>query len=303
MSKKIVVYGKNGQLGTALAKVLGEDAVIFANSEHDFSLIQNIKNALEAVDIKAVINATAYTNVNKAEEEEELANKANCEIPKAMAGYCKERDVPFIHFSTDYVFPGEGDKPYKEDDKTSPLNAYGRSKLAGEEAVAEIGGKYLIFRTSWVYNATHPNFLNTMLKLGADREELSIVADQFGAPSYAPHLAMATKEIIDSPEFQRPSPQPSPEGRGGSGDFPSGIYHMCGAGETSWHGFASAIFDAARTNGATLKIKEVKPISSEEFPTPAKRPKNSRLDCSKLRKTFDVSMPSWEDGLKECFSD
>lgn len=283
----IVVYGQNGQLGNALAKILQDNAVVFASREYDFSNLENIQQALKNIDAKVIINATAYTDVNKAETDEEAAFKANALIPEALAKYCKQEVIPFIHYSTDYVFPGVGEKPQNEDTQTSPLNAYGRTKLAGEEKIIAVGGKYLIFRTSWVYNHSHKNFFTTMLKLAAERESLSVVRDQYGAPTYAAHLAKATLEILRYCEQL-------------NGKFPSGIYHLCNSGVTSWHGFAEAIFEEAKNAGITLKVKEVKAIPADDFPTPAKRPHNSLLDCSRVYNVFGVKMPDWQDGLKEC---
>lgn len=287
MKNPIIIYGKTGQLASALAEILGLDAIIFASTEYDFSNIENVRKALGGIKAKVIINATAYTDVNKAESEEDAAYKANALIPEALAKYCLEKDMVFIHYSTDYVFAGDGDKPHTESAPTSPLNAYGRTKLAGEEKIKQIGGKYLIFRTSWVYDHSRKNFLTTMLKLGTERETLSIVSDQFGAPTYAPHLAAATLEIL-----QKASD---------SSIFPSGIYHLCNSGSTCWHGFAVEIFKEAKANNIPLKVTEVKAISANEFPTPAKRPQNSRLDCSLAQKTFGVEMPLWQDGLKESF--
>lgn len=282
----VVIYGKNGQVGTALKAILGDGAIVFASSDYDFSELGNIQNALNGISPKAVINAAAYTDVNKAESEEEAALKGNALVPEALAKYCKARDIPFITYSTDYVFPGNSNVPQKEGDATAPLNAYGRSKLVGEQKVAAVGGKYIILRTSWVYDHSHKNFFVTMMKLGAERESLSIVGDQLGAPTYAPHLAAATVEILNKVY--------------NAVQFPSGIYHLCNSGFTSWHGFASAIFEELRGAGFALKVQDVKVISSDEFPTPARRPLNSRLDCSLALKTFGVKMPDWGDGLKEC---
>ncbi len=282
---KTIIYGKTGQLASALAHELQDKAVIFASTEYDFSNIENIKHALENIDAGAIINATAYTDVNKAETEEDAAYKANALIPEALALYAREKNIPFIHYSTDYVFSGESDEPHKESELPAPLNAYGRTKLAGEKKVAAIGGKYLIFRTSWVYDHKGKNFLNTMLKFAKERESLSVVSDQFGAPTYAAHLAKATINILNNLE---------------ENNFPSGIYHLCNSGFTSWHGFAEEIFKIARKNGIELKVNEVKPISASEFPTPAKRPANSMMDCSLVSKTFGITMPDWKDGVREC---
>jgi len=295
MSSSIVIYGQNGQLGAALASILKNRAVVFASSEYDFSNIENIRNALKGIDAEAVINAAAYTDVNKAQSEENQAYKANALIPEALAKYCFEKKITFVHYSTDYVFSGDGNLPNKENQATAPLNVYGVTKLAGEEIIKHIGGKYLIFRTSWVYDSSRKNFLTTMLKLGAQRETLRVVADQYGAPTYAPHLAAATLEIL----HKLPINSPFTKGEAG---FPSGVYNLCGGGEVSWHGFAVAIFKQARNLGITLKIQDVIPITSDEFVTPAKRPKNSRLDCKLAEKTFNVKLPDWQDGLNEALN-
>ena len=178
-----------------------------------------------------------------------------------------------------------GDGPRTEDATTGPLNVYGHSKLEGERAITKSGGKYLIFRTSWVYDAFGKNFLNTMLRLGADRETLNVVADQHGAPTYAPHLATVAIAALEK-AIAMPT-------------FPSGIYHAVNMGETTWHGFASAIFDAARAASIPLKIKTVEPIPSSAYPVPAKRPLNSRLSTRKLRETFGLSLPDWKEGVRE----
>jgi len=283
MNNPIVIYGKNGQVGAALAELLGRNAVVFASSEYDFSNIENVRNALKGIEPKAIINAAAYTDVNKAETEENQAHKANALIPEELAKYSLEKNIPFVHYSTDYVFSGEGNLPHKEDEATAPLNSYGRTKLAGEEKIKQVGGKYLIFRTSWVYDSCRRNFLTTMLKLGAERETLSIIDDQYGAPTYAPHLSKATLEILEKALQKQ--------------EFPSGIYHLCGSGEVSWYGFSVEIFKEASKLGVVLKVQNVKPITSSEFPSPAERPKNSRLDCKLATKTFGVKLPNWQDGL------
>jgi dTDP-4-dehydrorhamnose reductase len=182
------------------------------------------------------------------------------------------------------VFDGSGTKPWQETDATAPLNAYGRSKREGEERIEAVGGKYLIFRTSWVYDETGKNFLNTMLRLGAERDELKVVNDQFGAPTYARHLAVATLQAL--------------ENANNSAAFPSGIYHLCGGGQTSWAGFAEQIFHLSHLD------KEVKVygIPASSYPTPAKRPYNSRLDCSKAQQILGVALPDWREGLRECLS-
>jgi dTDP-4-dehydrorhamnose reductase len=225
--------------------------------------------------------------VDNAEKEEKLAFTVNAESPAILAGYSASRDIPFVNFSSDYVFDGSGDTPWREEDATSPLNAYGCSKLASENAVAVAGGKYLIFRTSWVYDAEGKNFLNTILRLAGERDELRIINDQFGAPTYAAHLA---KAAISALEVALAKPV-----------FPSGIYHLCNSGVTTWHGFASFIIAQARKNPVNaIKVKNIYPIPASEYPLPAKRPFNSRLDCTKVKSLLNVSMPTWEHGVEDC---
>ncbi|MEI6730959.1 MAG: sugar nucleotide-binding protein, partial [Pseudomonadota bacterium] len=197
-----------------------------------------------------------------------------------------EKSIPFVHFSTDYVFPGDGENAWNEEDEQAPLNAYGRSKLAGEEAISHIGGKYLIFRTSWLYDSAGKNFFNTILRLSHEREELRIIDDQFGSPTYVPHLAKAALQALQNA-------QELPQ-------FPSGIYHLCSGGVTSWYGFACEIIGRAGQFDPQIKTKNIVPILASEYPLPAKRPHNSRLDCSKAAEILGVQMPLWQDGLQEC---
>jgi len=278
-----IVIGKNGQLAQAFKYLLGDKAVYFSHSDLDFTDIEKIRETLSKYNAEAIINTCAYTAVDKAEEEEDKARKANALLPKAIATYCKNADIPFIHYSTDYVFSGQGDGPYNEGDKTSPINIYGKTKLEGERSVIETGGKYLIFRTSWVYDGYNKNFFCTMMRLGKEREELSVVDDQIGAPTYAPALAKRTLEALNNIQ----------------GEFPSGVYHLCGAGQTSWYGFASKIFEKAKKQGIQLKIHKINPIPSSSYPTPAKRPLNSRLNCSKAESVLKIKMPNWQISLEE----
>jgi dTDP-4-dehydrorhamnose reductase len=285
LQNPILIYGKNGQVGSSLGKI-AKNAIIIGSSDADFSTLENIENALQDINPKAIINATAYTNVDLAESEADAAHNANVLIPKALATYCKNKYIPFIHYSTDYIFSGEKNSPYDENDPPAPLNIYGKTKLAGEQAIEQIGGKYLIFRTSWVYDHVHKNFLTTMLRLGREREELSIVSDQIGTPTYAPDLAESTLKILYNILNLN--------------DFPSGIYHLCNGGQTSWYDYANAIFAIARKKNIPLKVKKVMPILAEEYPTPAKRPLNSRLDCSKAKSVLNVTTPDWRDSLEKC---
>lgn len=282
----ILVIGYRGQVGSALRSILGTRCTAIDQDEIDLSQPVQMSGVLEKFRPSIVINAAAYTAVDRAESEEALALKVNAEAPGAMAEYCAKTGIPFVHYSTDYVFPGTGSRPWVETDPTGPLNAYGRTKLAGEKAVVRAGGKHLIFRTSWVFDALGSNFLRAMLKLGRERETLRVVSDQIGAPTYAPHLAQATLKALDAASVRTP--------------FPSGVYHLSQAGETSWHQFAQAIFREASDRGIQLSVKSVEAISTTDYPTPAKRPLNSRLNCRKAHETLGVSLPDWQSGLKEC---
>lgn len=285
--KPLLVIGGNGQLGKALRR-LCPDAVFLDRRTLDLAHPAEVSEKLEAYDPCAVINAAAYTQVDHAEHEERLAITINGESPAAIAIYCASRTIPLVHFSSDYVFNGSGDLPWREEDVPCPLNAYGRSKLAGEEAITHIGGKYLILRTSWVYDAEGKNFLNTIVRLAAEREELKIVSDQYGAPTYAGHLARASLDALQNAMQHE--------------IFPSGIYHLCNAGVTSWHGFASSIIAQAQQQGRELKVKTIIPIATADYPLPAARPANSRLDCSKIMDCLAIKMPDWQCGLTECMS-
>jgi len=285
VTKPLLVIGGDGQLARAY-KALRPDALFLGRSVADLAVPDKLSEVLERYNPSALINAAAYTQVDNAESEEKLATVVNAESPTAMAIYCSRKRIPFVHFSSDYVFDGSGDTPWKEDDTPAPLNAYGRSKLAGEDAIARIGGDHLIFRSSWVYDAEGKNFVNTILRLASEREELRIIADQFGAPTYATHLAVASLKAL---EVAMAAPQ-----------FSSGIYHLCNSGVTTWHGFATAIVESARAIGLPVKTRYVRAIPASEYPLPAKRPANSRLDCTKALSMFGVSLPTWQEGLAAC---
>ena len=285
----ILVTGVSGQVGSSLVDILKDKVVALTRSDLDLSRPDDIRRVLEKHRPGSIINPAAYTMVDKAESESELAHAINGTAPRIMAEYCRDNRIPLVHFSTDYVFDGSGENYWREDDIPSPLSVYGASKLAGEQAILETANgtamKYLIFRTSWVYDASGKNFLNTMLRLGREREELKVVADQYGAPSYAPFLASAASECLEKAE-KMPV-------------FPSGIYNLCCAGTTTWHGFAQEIFRLFREKGENLKVQNVLPIKSEEYPTPARRPLNSRLNLEKIMNTFNIYIPNWEECLIE----
>lgn len=291
MSSPFLIIGKGGQLANAFAEALGACAIAFGLPELDLNkpdFISTLDKLLAGRKVEVIINTAAYTAVDKAEGEgRQDAFRINGEAPGKLAHWSKKHNVPLVHFSTDYVFEGADDKPHKETEPPMPVNAYGESKLAGERAIMAVLGQHCIFRTSWLYDATGANFFNTMLKLMSQKESLNVVSDQIGAPTYAPHLARAVLKVLDVPEF------------------PSGVYHLAASGETSWHGFAQAIFALATSPNSGQKspiiCQQVHPIPSSQYPTPAKRPLNSRLDCSKVKTRFGVEMPDWKIGLKECF--
>jgi dTDP-4-dehydrorhamnose reductase len=282
----IAVLGAGGQLGRALTAQLGARCVPLTRADLDITDPEATAAALERIGPSVLINAAAYTAVDKAETEVEEAFRSNGEAPGALARWCVQRDIPFVHYSTDYVFSGEGERAWTESDPVSPINAYGRSKLEGERQVGAAGGRWLILRTSWVYDATARNFLTTMLRLGEEREALSVVDDQWGAPTYAGDLATATLSILDRAQ--------------GETRFSSGVYHACNGGETTWYRFASAIFELAKSTGHPLRLRALSPISTSEYPSPARRPLNSRLNMEKLTKTFAVALPDWRAGLAAC---
>lgn len=282
----ILIFGANGQVGRALSAALGPACAALSREQADLADEGAVESALSAHAPRAVINAAAFTAVDAAETEVEAAHAVNAVAPAIMARYCAGRGIPFVHFSTDYVFDGSGSTPWREEDAPAPLGVYGAGKRAGEEAVRASGGKYLIFRTSWVYDAEGKNFFTTMMRLAREREELRVVNDQHGAPTYAPHLAAAALSGLEQACSMA--------------EFPSGIYHLAAAGETTWHGFAEAIFSAARARGDALKIRRVQAISTAEYPLPAARPANSRLDCGKAKRVLGIALPSWQEGLSEC---
>ena len=286
MNKKYVIIGKNGQVGSKLCFYLGKAAKSFSHNECDFANFEATKDLLDTYKPEAIFNACAYTNVDKAETEHSECYKANADIPYILAKYCKMHDIPLVHYSTDYVYSGKGNTPNKEDDLPSPVNIYGKSKLAGEQNIIKTNCKHLIFRTSWVYDELNKNFLTTMMRLAKEKNEISIVSDQIGSPTYASDLAEISVEALKNTYTKK--------------SFPSGVYNLCNQGETSWYEFANNIFCNAKKLGINLQIKNTKKISTSEYPTPAERPLNSRLDCSKAKYVLNIQMPSWEQSLKKC---
>lgn len=284
----ILVIGRNGQVGHALCEPLQSLGPVTAlgRAELDLTDAEAIRAAIRAVRPGILINAAAYTAVDKAESEPALAQHINGTAPGIMAEEALRLNALLVHYSTDYVFDGRKDGPYVETDATHPLSVYGRTKLAGEQAIQATGAAHYILRTSWVYSAGGANFMNTMLRLGRERPELRIVNDQVGAPTWATAIADMTVAIL---RYAQAHP----------GDPHYGLYHLTAAGAVSWFGFAQAIFaEAERLLGQ--KAPRLTPISTAEYPTPAQRPGNSRLDCGKLATHFNIRPMPWPDGLRRC---
>lgn len=280
-----IVFGANGQVGRAILQ-LQKDAIGLTRTEANLETPSSLPSLLDRLNPSIVINAAAYTAVDLAESERSLAFEVNAVAPGILSKWTSERNVPLIHFSTDYVFSGQGIKPWKEDDPVNPCNVYGQSKLEGEKAIVSTNGPYLIFRTSWIYDSKGRNFLTTILRLSKEKETLRIVNDQIGSPTYAPHLAQEVLTVIQQAQQLK--------------TFPSGIYHLCNEGETSWYGFADQILTEARARNIFTKVQKIEPIPSASYPTPALRPLNSRLDMTKVKSQFGLKTPHWKTGLFEC---
>ena len=285
---KILITGQHGQVSQALQQrlpdlgaliVLGRDQLDLANPGQIREHIRNHRPNL-------IINAAAHTAVDQAESEPDAAFAINAIAPGILAEEAKALGIPLIHYSTDYVFDGSKPAPYTETDAPNPLGVYGQSKLAGEQAIAAVGGEYLILRTSWVYSDHGKNFLLTMQRLLQEKPHLRIVADQIGAPTWADTIALSTRALIE--RWQA----------GQAGDW--GIYHLTAQGHTSWFGFAQVIGEHLRAQGKACA--ELEAIPSSAYPTPAKRPLNSRLDCSRLQQQWHASQPQWQDALRECLA-
>ena len=286
---RILLTGSSGQVGGALRPLLKEGGMVIAPSRGAFDLSkpETLAEALDRFKPDLIINPAAYTAVDRAEDERELALLVNAKAPAAIAEWSARHRVPLIHFSTDYVFDGSGDKPWREDSSTGPLSVYGASKLAGDLAIQAAGGPHLIARTSWVYDAGGANFLRTITRLAGERKELRIVADQTGAPTTANTIADAVSRIV----LSNASDLSALLARHG------GVVNLACAGETSWHGFATAIVGGLKSRGVRLAAEMVTPIATADFPTKARRPGNSRLDLSQLRERFGWTPPTWQDAL------
>jgi dTDP-4-dehydrorhamnose reductase len=287
---RILILGKSGQLGGELARVFAAfgEVVTVGRESVDLADAAQLRAVVRAAAPDVILNAAAYTAVDRAETESDLALAINAHAPRILAEEARHRNALLVHYSTDYVFDGKKSEPWTESDKPLPLNIYGASKLAGEQAIQQVGGNYLIFRTSWVYGPHGKNFLFTMLRLARERSTLSIVDDQFGAPTTSIELARATRDVLAG----------LLAGRFGSLQECSGIYHMTCAGSTSWFGFAEGIFARASTL-LGLKTPELIRIATKDYPTPATRPHNSALSNAKLHARFGVQLAPWESALQE----
>ncbi|KTC05556.1 dTDP-4-dehydrorhamnose reductase [Pseudomonas syringae] len=290
---KILLLGKNGQVGWELQRslaVLGEVvaldrhtvSTVYGDLSGDLSSLDGLRNTIRCVKPQVIVNAAAYTAVDKAETEQELAHTVNALASQVLAEEARQLDALLVHYSTDYVFDGTGTIAWKESDAVSPVNYYGATKLEGEQLIVASGCKHLIFRTSWVYAARGNNFAKTMLRLAKDRPALNVIADQIGAPTGAELLAdiatAALQQTLARPEL-------------------CGIYHLAPAGEVSWHAYAQYVIDFARAHGEPLAVETINPIGTIEYPTPAQRPLNSRLNTEKLRHNFSLHLPDWQSGV------
>ncbi|MBS4076864.1 MULTISPECIES: dTDP-4-dehydrorhamnose reductase [Pseudomonas] len=286
---KILLLGKSGQVGWELQRSLAPLGDLVALDRHsanglsgDLSDLEALRATIRRVKPDFIVNAAAYTAVDKAEAETELADRVNGQASQVMAEEASALGAWLIHYSTDYVFDGKGLAPWLETAAVSPVNHYGASKLAGERAIIASKCKYLIFRTSWVYGSRGNNFAKTMLRLAKDRETLSVIADQIGAPTGADLIAdvtaLAIRQVQHQPEL-------------------AGVYHLAAAGEVSWHGYATHVIDFAKANGEELAVTVINPIDTSAYPTPARRPLNSRLDTQKLRNNFSLHLPDWQSGV------
>ena len=285
----ILLFGKNGQVGWELQRALaplGKLTVVDRQSTDycgDFENPAGIAETVRKLNPNVIVNATAYTAVDKAETEQDKAHVVNATSIEALAQAAEEIGAWLVHYSTDYVFDGSGDRPWREDDATAPLNVYGQSKLEGEQAIVRHMSRYLIFRTSWVYAAKGNNFAKTMLKLAKDRDSLSVINDQFGAPTGAELIADCTAHAIRVAL---------------KSNNLAGIYHLIASGETTWHAYASKVIEFAKAHGVELQVQAINAVPTSAFPTPAKRPANSRLNTEKFQQAFGLNLPDWTVGVE-----
>jgi len=290
----ILLFGKSGQVGWELQRALAPLGKVTAVDVHsadycgDFSKPEGVAETVRKLRPDVIVNAAAHTAVDKAESEAELAQLINATAVEAIAREAEKIEAWVVHYSTDYVFPGTGDKPWSESDTPAPLNVYGETKLAGELAVQNSCRKYLIFRTSWVYASKGNNFAATMLRLAKERKEMSVINDQYGAPTGAELLADCTahaiKSVITQPEL-------------------AGVYHLVASGTTTWYDYAKLVFEEAKRSGIELSLETLNGVPTEAWPTPARRPHNSRLDTSKFQQNFALTLPDWDTGVKRMLAE
>ncbi len=310
MTPQILLTGKNGQVGQDLQRFLPRlgEVVALDRQQLDLSRFDEIRRVIREIRPALIVNAAAYTAVDLAEKEHSLAQAINAEAPAIMAEEARRIDAALVHYSTDYVFDGSLNSPYEETDPTNPINVYGKTKLAGEQAIRDSGVHHLIFRTAWLYSTRGKNFLLTILRLATEREELRIVNDQIGAPTWSREIASATAEVLQK-LFDR-------TGNASAWAKVTGTYHMTAGGETSWFEFAKAILDeakkqattpapwfAAATHGKPLLSREVTPITTAEYPTPARRPAYSVLSNAHIARTFGIELADWRTQLHRAWAD
>ena len=290
--KKILLFGADGQVGWELQRALAPLGEVIVSSPFagdanraDFTRPESLEALVRRIDPEIIVNAAAHTAVDRCESEPELARAINAGSPAALARVAQASNATLVHYSTDYVFDGSGSTPWKEDSPTGPLSVYGRTKLEGEDAIRASDCRHLVLRTSWVYAARGGNFMRTMLKLAAERDALNVVADQIGAPTGAELLADTTALMLRSLEAR-------PE--------LAGTYHVVAGGECSWHDYAKLAIEFARTRGHAIRVapEAVKPIESSAYPTPARRPTNSRLDTTRVQRAFGLRLPPWQQGVE-----
>ena len=288
---KILLLGKNGQLGWELQRSLAPLGELVALDRRgapglcgDLGEPDGLAATVRQLCPDVIVNAAAYTAVDRAEGEPELARRINAHAPAVLAREAAACGALLVHYSTDYVFDGSGQRPWQEGDATGPLSVYGRTKLEGEQAIVQSAAAHLILRTSWVYAARGGNFAKTMLRLGQERDRLTVIDDQWGAPTGAELIADVTAHTIVHTSLQPAK---------------GGIYHLAASGQTTWHSYAKHVFAQAQQAQAAIniKVKEVLPIPASQYPTPARRPHNSRLDCSRLQAVFGLKLPPWQQGV------
>ena len=298
--ERILLTGASGQVGGDLLETLKPigEVIAPARAEMDLANADSVRQMIRAVRPRWIVNPGAYTAVDKAETEPELAFAINAEAVRIMGQEARAIGAGIIHFSTDYVFDGSGGAPYRETDATRPVSVYGASKLAGEKALADTGAAHMIFRTSWVYGTRGKNFLLTILKLALERETLRVVADQYGAPTWSRDLARMTAEVIRKCEAKALSQELA-----GALAEVEGVFHATGAGETTWYGFAAEAILLQRERKPGVRFATIEAITTAEYPTPAKRPANSRMNCERLKERFGWEMPDWRHSLREVLAE